>query len=43
VCVSPMKLYHAVCWGTSAIISFVGLLVLYYPSVLRYVILLLPY
>jgi len=33
---SPIKLYHAVCWGTSAVISFIGLFFVYYPSLLRY-------
>jgi len=39
VCVhaSPIKLYHAVCWGISAIISVVGLFFVYYPSLLRYI------
>ena len=39
--VSPIKVYHAVCWVTSAVISCIGLVALYHPSLLRFVILLL--
>jgi len=37
---SPLLWYLIVCWGVPAIISFVGLFLLYYPSMLRYVTLL---